>query len=35
MRIFEILTLGTLLLALAARFWSVEKRPSWANYLLN
>nr|ATZ76730.1 Lip114 [uncultured bacterium] len=33
MRTFEILTLGTLFLALAARFWSVEKRPSRANYL--
>jgi len=33
MRIFEILTLGTLFLALAVRFWPVEKRPSWTNYL--
>ncbi|MBC8504048.1 MAG: hypothetical protein H8D34_04280, partial [Chloroflexi bacterium] len=33
MRIFEILTLGTLFLALAARFLRVEKRPSWMYFL--
>ena len=33
MRILEVLTLGTLFLALAARFWPAEKRPFWANYL--
>ena len=32
MRIFEILTLGTLFLALVARFFPVAKRPSWMNY---
>jgi len=31
MRFFEILTLGTLFLALGARFWPAEKRPSWVN----
>ena len=33
MRSFEILTLGMLLLALIARFWRVERRPSWTYYL--
>jgi predicted dienelactone hydrolase len=33
MRIFEILTLGTLFLALTARFWPVEKRSLWTNCL--
>ena len=32
MRIFEILTLGTLFLALVARFFPEAKRPSWVNY---
>lgn len=33
MRTFEILTLVTLFLALIVRFWPVEKRPIWTNYL--
>ena len=33
MRTLEILTLGTLFVALAARFWRVKKRPLWINYL--
>ena len=33
MRLFEILTLVTLLLALVTRFWAMEKRPFWSNYL--
>lgn len=33
MRALEILTLVMLFLAPAARFWRVEKRPSWTNYL--
>jgi len=33
MRIIEILTLSTLFLALVVRFWHVERRPSWTNYL--
>jgi len=33
MRTFEILTLVTLFLALAARFWPTEKRPLWTIYL--
>ena len=32
MRAFETLTFVTLFLDLAARFFSVEKRPSWTNY---
>jgi len=33
MRILEILTFGTLFLALVARFWRVERWPLWTNYL--
>ncbi len=33
MRIFEILTLVTLFLTLIVRFWQVEKRLFWTNYL--
>lgn len=33
MRIFEIITLGTLFLVLVTRFLPVVKRPPWTNYL--